>query len=82
MVQHVEGPGSYGDNAADDAAMDAVLLATHAQGPRCSGAAPTNSPGTVRPGDGRRRHRERRRERDDHRLVLRPVDERRHGSAR
>ncbi|MDF2829030.1 MAG: xanthine dehydrogenase family protein molybdopterin-binding subunit, partial [Mycobacterium sp.] len=32
VVQHVEGPGSYGHNAADDAAMDAALLATHAQG--------------------------------------------------
>lgn len=28
VVQHVEGPGSYGHNAADDAAMDAALLAT------------------------------------------------------
>jgi CO/xanthine dehydrogenase Mo-binding subunit len=32
VVQHVEGPGSYGHNAADDAAMDAALLATHAPG--------------------------------------------------
>ncbi|WP_123023516.1 xanthine dehydrogenase family protein molybdopterin-binding subunit [Mycolicibacterium stellerae] len=28
VVQHVEGPGSYGHNAADDVAMDAALLAT------------------------------------------------------
>lgn len=27
VVQHVEGPGSYGHNAADDVAMDAALLA-------------------------------------------------------
>jgi CO/xanthine dehydrogenase Mo-binding subunit len=32
VVQHVEGPGSYGHNAADDAAMDAALLATRAPG--------------------------------------------------
>jgi CO/xanthine dehydrogenase Mo-binding subunit len=32
VVQHVEGPGSYGHNAADDAAMDAALLATHIPG--------------------------------------------------
>lgn len=32
VVQHVEGPGSYGHNAADDAAMDAALLATHTPG--------------------------------------------------
>lgn len=32
VVQHVEGPGSYGHNAADDAAMDAALLATRSPG--------------------------------------------------
>jgi CO/xanthine dehydrogenase Mo-binding subunit len=32
VVQHVEGPGAYGHNAADDAAMDAALLAMHAPG--------------------------------------------------
>lgn len=32
VVQHVEGPGSYGHNAADDAAMDAALLATRVPG--------------------------------------------------
>lgn len=31
-VQHVEGPGSYGHNAADDVAMDAALLATKIPG--------------------------------------------------
>ena len=32
VVQHVEGPGSYGHNAADDVAMDAALLATKIPG--------------------------------------------------
>jgi CO/xanthine dehydrogenase Mo-binding subunit len=32
VVQHVEGAGAYGHNAADDAAMDAALIATHAPG--------------------------------------------------
>ncbi len=32
VVQHVEGPGSYGHNASDDAAMDAALLATRVPG--------------------------------------------------
>ncbi|MGV9798180.1 molybdopterin cofactor-binding domain-containing protein [Mycobacterium sp. NPDC003449] len=32
VVQHVEGPGSYGHNAADDAALDAALLATRVPG--------------------------------------------------
>ncbi|HET7667733.1 MAG TPA: molybdopterin cofactor-binding domain-containing protein, partial [Mycobacterium sp.] len=32
VVQHVEGAGSYGHNAADDAAMDAALLATQVPG--------------------------------------------------
>ncbi|MBO0680204.1 xanthine dehydrogenase family protein molybdopterin-binding subunit [Mycolicibacterium sp. S2-37] len=32
VVQHVEGPGSYGHNAADDVAMDAALLATRIPG--------------------------------------------------
>ncbi len=32
VVQHVEGAGSYGHNAADDAAMDAALLATRVPG--------------------------------------------------
>lgn len=32
VVQHVEGPGSYGHNAADDVAMDAALLATKLPG--------------------------------------------------
>ncbi len=32
VVQHVEGPGSYGHNAADDAAMDAALLAMRVPG--------------------------------------------------
>ncbi|MDA2892121.1 molybdopterin-dependent oxidoreductase [Mycolicibacterium sp. BiH015] len=31
-VQHVEGPGSYGHNAADDVAFDAALLATKIPG--------------------------------------------------
>jgi CO/xanthine dehydrogenase Mo-binding subunit len=32
VVQHAEGPGSYGHNAADDAAMDAALLAIRVPG--------------------------------------------------
>jgi CO/xanthine dehydrogenase Mo-binding subunit len=32
VVQHVEGPGSYGHNAADDVAMDAALLAMRVPG--------------------------------------------------
>ena len=32
VVQHVEGAGCYGHNAADDAAMDAALLATRVPG--------------------------------------------------
>jgi CO/xanthine dehydrogenase Mo-binding subunit len=32
VVQHVEGAGAYGHNGADDVAMDAALLATHAAG--------------------------------------------------
>ena len=32
VVQHVEGAGSYGHNAADDVAMDAALLATRVPG--------------------------------------------------
>lgn len=32
VVQHVEGPGSYGHNGADDVAMDAALLATRIPG--------------------------------------------------
>jgi CO/xanthine dehydrogenase Mo-binding subunit len=32
VVQHVEGAGSYGHNAADDVAMDAALLATRIPG--------------------------------------------------
>lgn len=32
VVQHVEGPGSYGHNAADDVAMDAALLAVRIPG--------------------------------------------------
>ncbi|AQA02312.1 hypothetical protein BVC93_07570 [Mycobacterium sp. MS1601] len=32
VVQHVEGPGSYGHNAADDVAMDAALLAMQVPG--------------------------------------------------
>ncbi|MDG4667161.1 molybdopterin cofactor-binding domain-containing protein [Mycobacterium sp. 236(2023)] len=32
VIQHVEGPGSYGHNAADDVAMDAALLAMRIPG--------------------------------------------------
>ncbi len=32
VVQHVEGPGGYGHNGADDVAMDAALLATRMPG--------------------------------------------------
>jgi CO/xanthine dehydrogenase Mo-binding subunit len=32
VVQHVEGAGAYGHNAADDAAMDAALIATRVPG--------------------------------------------------
>jgi len=32
VVQHVEGPGSYGHNSADDVAMDAALLALQVPG--------------------------------------------------
>lgn len=32
VIQHVEGPGSYGHNAADDVAMDAALLAMRMPG--------------------------------------------------
>ena len=45
VVQHVEGAGCYGHNAADDAAYDAVLLARAVPGParsRWSGRARTS----------------------------------------
>ena len=47
-VRHVEGAGCYGHNAADDAAMDAALLAMAVPGRPCkwSGRAPTSSAGS------------------------------------
>ena len=50
-VRHVEGAGCYGHNGADDAALDAALLALAVPGPcRWSGRAPTARLGPLRAG--------------------------------
>ena len=69
-VTHVEGPGCYGHNGADDAAMDAALLAMAVPGrpSRWSGAGPTNDLCAVRRGGRGARRRRRRRGRE--RAVL------------
>ena len=69
VVQHAEGAGSYGHNAADDVAMDAALLATRVPGRHVRVLLEPRRRivlGTVRAGHGRRRDGERQRERGDH----------------